>query len=116
MDDDEIMRQINARAGGDDDIDDEYIDQIFSEFNSLSIVYRKPEEKFAKYIPDDIHEEDEDKNDEEEQIEDKPLPSNNEAQNMQTNFDNNNINNEQVQIHNIGNINEDSLKADYYKY
>ena len=32
---------------------------------------------------------------------------------MQTNFDNNNINNEQVQIHNIGNINEDSLKADY---
>ena len=39
--------------------DDEYIDQIFSEFNSLSIVYRKPEEKFAKYIPDDIHEEEE---------------------------------------------------------
>ena len=83
------------------EFDDEYIDQIFSEFNSLSIVYRKPEEKFAKYIPDDIHEEDEDKNDEEEQIEDKPLPSNNETQNMQTNFDNNNINNEQVQIQNI---------------
>ena len=45
------------------EFDDEYIDQIFSEFNSLSIVYRKPEEKFAKYIPDDIHEEEEeDKN------------------------------------------------------
>lgn len=31
------------------DFDEEYIDQIYSQFNSLSIVYRKPEEKFTKY-------------------------------------------------------------------
>ena len=106
------------------EFDDEYIDQIFSEFNSLSIVYRKPEEKFAKYIPDDIHEEDEDKNDEEEQIEDKPLPSNNNNDNQinqnepkpqpiyaGTNSNKNTQND--VQIYKIQNINEDSLKSDF---
>ena len=106
------------------EFDDEYIDQIFSEFNSLSIVYRKPEEKFAKYIPDDIHEEEEDKNDEEEQIEDKPLPSNNNNDNQinqnepkpqpiyaGTNSNNNTQND--VQIYKIQNINEDSLKSDF---
>jgi AP-4 complex subunit beta-1 len=30
------------------DMDDEYLDQIFSQLNSLSVVYRKPEEKFIK--------------------------------------------------------------------
>jgi AP-4 complex subunit beta-1 len=30
------------------DIDDEYLDQIFSQLNTLSVVYRKPEEKFIK--------------------------------------------------------------------
>jgi len=30
------------------DLDDEFLDQIYSEFNTLSIVYRKPEEKFVK--------------------------------------------------------------------
>ena len=103
------------------EFDDEYIDQIFSEFNSLSIVYRKPEEKFAKYIPDDIHEEEEeDKNDEEEQIEDKPLPNNNnenQGYSQQTpvysNNNNNNNNEQQTQIYKLGNINEDSLKSDF---
>ena len=104
------------------EFDDEYIDQIFSEFNSLSIVYRKPEEKFVKYIPEDIQEE-EDKNDEEEQIEDKPLPSNNNNYNENSNDNsnnqqqvmnyNNNNNNEQEIIHKLDNINEDSLKPDY---
>ena len=93
------------------EFDDEYIDQIFSEFNSLSIVYRKPEEKFVKYIPDDIQE-DEDKNDEEEQIEDKPLPNNNDNSSNQQEI-NNFSNNEQEIIHKLGNINEDSLKEDY---
>ncbi len=32
------------------DLDDEYLDQIYSEFNTLSIVYRKPEEKFIKNL------------------------------------------------------------------
>jgi len=30
------------------DMDDEYLDQIFSQLNTLSVVYRKPEEKFIK--------------------------------------------------------------------
>lgn len=30
------------------DLDDEFLDQIYSEFNTLSIIYRKPEEKFIK--------------------------------------------------------------------
>ena len=32
------------------DLDDEYLEQIYSEFNTLSIVYRKPEEKFVKNL------------------------------------------------------------------
>lgn len=32
------------------DLDDEFLDQIYSEFNTLSIVYRKPEEKFVKNL------------------------------------------------------------------
>jgi hypothetical protein len=97
------------------EFDDEYIDQIFSEFNSLSIVYRKPEEKFVKYIPDDIQEE-EDKNDDEEQIEDKPLPNNTDTASNQPqqefNYTSNNVS-EQEPIHKLQNINEDSLKSDY---
>ena len=87
------------------EFDDEYIDQIFSEFNSLSIVYRKPEEKFVKYIPDDLQEEEEDKNEDDEQIEDKPLPNNN--------TNDINIQNNQIEIHNIENINENSLRPDF---
>jgi hypothetical protein len=97
------------------EFDDEYIDQIFSEFNSLSIVYRKPEEKFVKYIPDDIQEE-EDKNDDEEQIEDKPLPNNTDTASNQPqqdfNYTSNNVS-EQEPINKLQNINEDSLKSDY---
>jgi hypothetical protein len=98
------------------EFDDEYIDQIFSEFNSLSIVYRKPEEKFVKYIPDDIQEE-EDKNDDEEQIEDKPLPNNTDTSSgnqpqQEFNYTSNNVS-EQEPIHKLQNINEDSLKSDY---
>ena len=85
------------------EFDDEYIDQIFSEFNSLSIVYRKPEEKFVKYIPEDIQEE-EDKNDEEEQIEDKPLPSNN--NNYNENSNDNSNNQQQVMNYNNNKINK----------
>merc|ERR1711957_521772 len=32
------------------DLDDEYLEQIYSEFNTLSIIYRKPEEKFVKNL------------------------------------------------------------------
>jgi len=32
------------------DLDDEFLDQIYSEFNTLSIIYRKPEEKFVKNL------------------------------------------------------------------
>ena len=38
--------------------DEEFIDQIFTEFNSLSVIYRKPEEKFNKYVAEDFVEED----------------------------------------------------------
>ena len=89
------------------EFDDEYIDQIFAEFNSLSIIYRKPEEKFIKYTPDDLNEEEEDKGDDEDQIEDKPLPNSN------NNTQNNSNNQTNVPIQQIGNINEDSLKPDY---
>ncbi len=89
------------------EFDDEYIDQIFAEFNSLSIIYRKPEEKFIKYTPDDLNEEDEDKADEEDQIEDKPLPNVNNVNN------NNNTNQNNVVVQQIPNITEDSLKPDY---
>ena len=94
------------------EFDDEYIDQIFSEFNSLSIVYRKPEEKFVKYIPDDLQEE-EDKNDEDEQIEDKPLPNNTNDTNDINNEDSNNQVQNQIEIHNLSDINENSLLSDY---
>ena len=87
------------------EFDDDYIDQIFAEFNSLSIIYRKPEEKFIKYTPDDLNEEEEDKGDEEEQIEDKPLPNANNTSN------NNQLNN--VVVQQIPAINEDSLKSNY---
>ena len=89
------------------EFDDEYIDQIFAEFNSLSIIYRKPEEKFIKYTPDDLNEEEEDKGDDEDQIEDKPLP------NANNNTQNNSSNQTNVPVQQIGNINEDSLKPDY---
>ena len=89
------------------EFDDEYIDQIFAEFNSLSIIYRKPEEKFIKYTPDDLNEEEEDKGDDEDQIEDKPLPNSN------NNTQNNSNNQTNVPVQQIGNINEDSLKPDY---
>ena len=85
------------------EFDDDYIDQIFAEFNSLSIIYRKPEEKFIKYTPDDINEEEDDKGDEEDQIEGKPLPSANKADNQNSN----------VIIKQIPNINEETLKPDY---
>ena len=85
------------------EFDDDYIDQIFTEFNSLSIIYRRPEEKFIKYTPDDLNEEEEDKNEEEDQMEDKPLPNaNNTAQNSQN-----------IEVVKIPNINEDALKPDY---
>ena len=91
------------------EFDDEYIDQIFQEFNSLSIIYRKPEEKFIKYTPDDLNEEDEDKGDDEDQMEDKPLPNSNNNQNNNMNQNQNN----NVVVQQIPNINENSLKPDY---
>jgi hypothetical protein len=90
------------------EFDDEYIDQIFQEFNSLSIIYRKPEEKFIKYTPDDLNEEEEDKGDDEDQMEDKPLPNSNNTQNNNMNQNQNN-----VVVQQIPNINENSLKPDY---
>ena len=90
------------------EFDDDYIDQIFAEFNSLSIIYRKPEEKFIKYTPDDLNEEEEDKADEEDQIEDKPLPSTNDV--------NKNTQNQPFKTkpaQQIPTINEDALKSDY---
>ena len=83
------------------EFDDEYIDQIFQEFNSLSIIYRKPEEKFIKYTPDDLNEEEEDKGDDEDQMEDKPLPNSNNTQNNNMNQNQNN-----VVVQQIPNINE----------
>jgi len=83
------------------EFDDDYIDQIFAEFNSLSIIYRKPEEKFIKYTPEDIREEEEDKGEEEDQIEDKPLPSANKQ------------NPTPVVIKQIPTIKEETLKSDY---
>ena len=35
------------------DMDDEYIDQVYSQFNTLSIIYQKPEEKFIKQEVDE---------------------------------------------------------------
>jgi len=90
------------------EFDDDYIDQIFAEFNSLSIIYRKPEEKFIKYTPDDLNEEEEDKADEEDQIEDKPLPSTND---VNKNTQNQPFKTKSAQQ--IPTINEDALKSDY---
>jgi len=92
------------------EFDDEYIDQIFAEFNSLSIIYRKPEEKFIKYTPDDLNEEEDDKADDEDQMEDKPLPNSNNGSN---NNQNQNQNQNNVVVQQIPSINENSLKPDY---
>ena len=89
------------------DFDEEYIEEIFSQFNTLSIVYRKPEEKFTKYTGTRDEDENEDKGDDEDQIEDKPLPNSN------NNTQNNSNNQTNVPVQQIGNINEDSLKPDY---
>jgi AP-4 complex subunit beta-1 len=35
------------------ELDDEYLDQIYSQFNTLSIIYQKPEEKFVKQMIED---------------------------------------------------------------
>jgi AP-4 complex subunit beta-1 len=35
------------------ELDDEYLDQIYSQFNTLAIIYQKPEEKFVKQIIED---------------------------------------------------------------
>ena len=95
------------------EFDDEYIDQIFTEFNSLSIIYRRPEEKFIKYAPDDINEEDEDKGEDEDQIEDKPLPDSSTDTNTNNQNQNNTFADKSVEVVKIPNINEDSLKPDY---
>ena len=88
------------------EFDDDYIDQIFTEFNSLSIIYRRPEEKFIKYTSDELNEDEEEKGDDDEQIEDKPLPSLNKN-------NNNNTQNNNVVVQQIPPINENSLKPDY---
>ena len=77
------------------DFDEEYIEQIYSQFNTLSIVYRKPEEKFTKYTGND---DDEDDKNDDDQIEDKPLPKNN-----------NQINNQPQQQQNVNLIDTDLL-------
>ena len=92
------------------EFDDDYIDQIFTEFNSLSIIYRKPEEKFIKYTPDDLNEEEDDKGEDEDQIEDKPLPD----ANTNTNSQNSGFgSSKNVEVVKIPNISEDTLKPDY---
>ena len=113
------------------DFDEEYIDQIYSQFNTLSIVYRKPEEKFTKYTGND--EEEDDKNDEDDQMADKPLPkqpindnTNNQPQQQQQQTVNlidtdllggndNNNNNNMTNNNNItlAPINTDSLYENY---
>ncbi len=117
------------------EFDDEYIEQIFTEFNSLSIIYRKPEEKFAKYIPEDLNEEneDEDKDNDEDLNEDKPIPKQENNINESNNYSNNNMdnnnnmnnnmppmnnnmrpmNNNNMQIVKIPPISEDNLKQDF---
>ena len=99
------------------EFDDEYIDQIFAEFNTLSIIYRKPEEKFAKYIPEDILDEEDNKDDDEDLNEDKPIQNNeNNDNNMNNNTNNNmnnNMNNNNVNIVQIPPISEDTLKQNF---
>jgi len=57
------------------DFDDEFLDQIYSEFNTLSIVYRKPEERFVKNLDENENftqkklEEEENRNNEQQQRE-----------------------------------------------
>ena len=95
------------------EFDDEYIDQIFAEFNTLSIIYRKPEEKFAKYIPEDFVDEEENKDDDDEDLnEDKPI-QNNENNNMNNNNMNNNMNNNNMNNVQIPPISEDTLKQNF---
>lgn len=72
------------------DFDDEYVEQIFNQFNSLSVIYRKPEEKFNKYAPEDILEEDKDDEDD----------GQNEEPNLEQNNTDNNTNNNNIDMTN----------------
>ena len=65
------------------DLDDEYLEQIYSEFNTLSIVYRKPEEKFIKNL-------DENESYVQQKKEEEELDNNNNNNENNQNEDNNN--------------------------
>lgn len=88
------------------DLDDEYLEQIYSEFNTLSIVYRKPEEKFVKnldenesYVNQKKEEEEEmENNDNNEENANKENEINNNE--INTNYENNN-NTNNVQVGNL---------------
>jgi hypothetical protein len=87
------------------DYDDEYLDQIYSEFNTLSIVYRKPEEKFVKNL-DENESYVLQKKEEEEKMENDKLNENDGNNNDYSNVDNNQqyyneINNKNIQEGNL---------------
>ena len=76
------------------DFDEDYIDQIFSQFNTLSIVYRKPEEKFTKYTGSREEDENDNENDiERNNYENTIEEENNNNNNNNLNNNNNNLNN-----------------------
>ena len=96
------------------DFDEEYIDQIYSQFNSLSVVYRKPEEKFTKYTGlEDDEEQKEQEETKEEQPNNKPVENINETPAVESNIVS--LNELQVQESSITiqPVNENSLIMPY---
>ena len=87
------------------DFDEEYIEEIFSQFNTLSVVYRKPEEKFTKYTGTRDEDENEEENAYDNQMDDYNNNNNNANNNKNNNENNNNNNNENNNNNNNFNLN-----------
>ena len=96
------------------DFDEEYIDQIYSQFNSLSVVYRKPEEKFTKYTGlEDDEEKKEQEETKEEQPNNKPVENINETPAVESNIVSLNELQAQESSITIQPVNENSLIMPY---
>lgn len=81
---------------------EELFDKIFSEFNSLSVLYNKPEEKFIKkYVDDEKEEENTTNNDNDDNEYNENINNNNSSKTNDANNSKNIINNDDENIVNI---------------
>jgi AP-4 complex subunit beta-1 len=100
------------------DFDEEYVDEIYAQFNSLSIIYRKPEEKFTKYTAMDDDDAKKDEDDEQQQQDVNAVDNND---NTNTNGDdlihveqNNTLHSNEAAMNiTIGTVSEDTLTNPY---